>query len=117
MVRAASILGAGLLSLSMHAGTVMADATYAPDTPPTVEIRTSKAFVSNTGWFRVNVYCVAPEGSGCNGSIGLTAVGIRPGFGHTLPLAIRHSYNLTAGSERALAIRLRPYGASQFETK
>lgn len=118
MGKACSILGAGLLLLSLLALPMRSDAAAdAPETSPAVEIRTQSAVVAKERWFRVNLHCVAPEGSVCSGSISVRRADIRPGAGHTLPLAVRHSYNLTAGAARALAIRLKPYAASSLETE
>lgn len=82
-------------------------ASFSPDDPSVVEIRTNNALVNTGGWFGIEVYCGAPEGSVCSGSISVARFGIRPGAAYTVPLAIRHSYNLAGESERLLAIRLR----------
>jgi hypothetical protein len=108
------VLGAGLVSLILLTSIAEA-ATYPAEPLPTTEIRSGNALVGKGRWFSLDVYCDAPAGSVCSGSISVMAAGIRPGFAHTVPLAFRHDYQLLAGSERPLALRLSSFAAAGME--
>jgi hypothetical protein len=108
---------AAILSLPViaPAASIAEQPSYDPQPLPTVEIPSTEAVVGTGGWFKVGVLCVAPEGITCSGTAAVIAAGIRPGAAQTVPLAFRRHYSLAAGSERAIAIRLRSFGASDLE--
>jgi hypothetical protein len=81
---------------------------------PAVEILTTEVVPNTHGWVKLGLSC-APE-SACGGALVLKSKSDRPGGGKALIFAERR-YNLSAGKQRAIALKFRseaPHSGERF---
>ena len=84
---------------------LFASTTSAEVVPVTAEILTSEVPVRGP-WVKIEIACTSPEGTVCNGSIGLSGVAHSIGAGRVGRLSAFREINFLGGEDRAVAVRL-----------
>jgi hypothetical protein len=99
--------GLAVLTVAAVASLAVPIVASAEEPPATAEIRSGEVPVRGP-WVKVKVACILPEGSVCNGTIGMAGVSHVLGGARVAGLSVIREVSLLGGEERAVAIRLLP---------